>query len=51
MKFNLTILLLLTFAIYCSLSQSIVDFSYTQYDQQQGKVSRQSGSINIKPDR
>lgn len=32
-------------------SQSIVDFTYSQYDRTGGKESRSSGVINIKPDR
>lgn len=51
MKFNLTFLGIIGLTISIALAQSIVDFSYTQYDQQQGKVSRQSSSITIKPDR
>ena len=45
--------LVLAFSILncLTMGQSIVDFTYSQYDQQQGKVAHTTGGIYIKPDR
>jgi hypothetical protein len=51
MKSAALIVILITILATTVVSQSIVDFTYSQYDRTGGKETRSYGVINIKPDR
>ena len=51
MKPTLFIITAFVILSHLAMGQSIVDFTYSQYDQQQGKVAHTTGGIYIKPDR
>lgn len=51
MKFPTSFLIITSLLVSLALSQSIVDFTYSQYDHREGKEVRPSRITNIKPDK